>query len=212
MLRNPITFSDLLHPVSNGITVPYNYEPFNDGPTCSYWLDYYEDNFYAESDTCTVGWGAYIESQCCPTVASNPCIICPDGATAGEDLVPYTDDGRTCKDIINKTLTYDAESEMCLVYAKIDEYKCCPSSTTTFDDYCNICPDGITAGDDFIPWSSFDTCKQLVEYPKIYENGSVDCNYHKGYEVSCCPNNTPPLNHWAIVGCIALVAGVVASW
>ena len=74
---------------------------------------------------------------------------------------------------------------MCLVYAKIDEYKCCPSSTTTFDDYCNICPDGITAGDDFIPWSSFDTCKQLVEYPKIYENGSVDCNYHKGYEVSC---------------------------
>lgn len=210
----------------NGITVPYDYEPFNDGSTrtsigayqgltvadnynCAHWLDYYEDKFYAESDTCTVGWGASIESQCCPTVASNPCIICPDGATAG--VVPYSDDSRTCEDIINTTLTFDAESEMCLVYAKYNEYKCCPGSTTAINDYCNICPDGITAGDDFIPWSSFDTCKQLVQNAKIYENGTVGCNFHKGYEVSCCPNTPPSTTNWAIVGYIALVAGVVAT-
>jgi hypothetical protein len=88
---------------------------------------------------------------------------------------------------------------MCLVYAKQDEYECCPSSTTEFDDYCNICPNGITASDDFIPWSSGLTCKDLVQNAKIvYENGSVGCNYYKGYELSCCPgagtadaDNTP---------------------
>jgi hypothetical protein len=54
-------------------------------------------------------------------VANNPCTICPDGITAGEDILPYTYDWRTCKDIINATLTFDADSEMCLVHAKQDE-------------------------------------------------------------------------------------------
>jgi hypothetical protein len=175
----------------NGITVADDYQPYNDGDTCSYWLDYYA-NFDAESDTCTAGWGADIESRCCPTEANNPCIICPDGATAGEDFVPYTNDTRTCKDHINADLTFDAESEMCLVLAKEDKYECCPSSTTEFDDYCNICPGGITAGDDFVPWFSGFTCKDLVQNAKIYENGSVGCNHYKGYELSCCPAITPP--------------------
>ena len=180
----------------NGITVADDYQPYNDGYTCSDTIYYYA----------TVGWGwgaSDIESRCCPTVANNPCTICPNGATAGEDgedFVLYT--YGTCKDIINMTLTFDAESEMCLVYAKVDEYYCCPSSTTEFVDYCNICPDGITAGDDFVPWSSksvSETCKTLVEDAKIvYENGSVGCNHYKGYELSCCPRagtvseNTPP--------------------
>ena len=196
-----------------GLTVADNYDPYHNGNTCADWLDYfnYDFNFYAESDTCTVGRGVIFESQCCPTVASNPCIICPDGATVGEEIVPYTGDGKTCEDIINTTLTFDAESEMCLVYAKQNEYKCCPGSTTAINDYCNICPDGITAGDDFIPWSSFDTCKQLVQNAKVYENGTVGCNFHKGYEVSCCPNTPPSTTNWAIVGYIALVAGVVAT-
>jgi hypothetical protein len=136
-------------------------------------------------------------------VANNPCTICPDGATAGEDLVPYLngnpylDDNRTCKDIIKADLTYDAESEMCLVHAKEDEFNCCPSSTTAINDYCNICPNGITAGDDFVPWScghDFDfeplssgsSCTELVQKAKLYENGSVGCNYYKGYELRCC--------------------------
>jgi hypothetical protein len=39
----------------NGITVAYNYEPYNNGDTCSVLLDYYYANFDAESDWCTVG-------------------------------------------------------------------------------------------------------------------------------------------------------------
>jgi hypothetical protein len=180
----------------NGITVADDYEPYNNGDTCSDKLDFYA-NFDAMSDACTIGRSASdIESRCCPsTEANNPCIICPDGATAGEDFVPYNNDDRTCKDLINAALTFDAESEMCLVHAKKDEYKCCNSSTTEFDDYCNICPDGITADDDFVPWSEWETCTQLVQNAKIFENGSVGCNYYKGIELSCCPGvseNTPP--------------------
>ena len=191
-------------------------------------MNYCATNFDAKSASCTVGWGAYIESHCCPTEANNPCIICPDGATAGEEIVPYAIESRTCKDIIEANLSFDAESEMCLVIAKEYEYHCCPSSTTEFDDYCNICPGGITAGDDFVPWSSDKvrrwegyTCKQLVEDAKIvYENGSVGCNHYKGYEMSCCPgagtdleNTLPetPTKQLYIVGFTAAIVGAVAA-
>jgi hypothetical protein len=197
----PTTPDDPCALCPNGITVADDYEPYNNGGyTCSYWLDYYYADFDAMSDTCTIGRSASeIESHCCPsTEANNPCTICPDGATVGDDFVPYdrwtsrynsdfNNEDRTCKDIIKANLNFEAESEMCLVHAKEDEYYCCPSSTTEFDDYCNICPSGITAGDDFSPWSHSFTCKQLVQNAKIYENGSVGCNYHKGYELSCCP-------------------------
>jgi hypothetical protein len=235
----PITPEDKCTVCPNGITVADNYEPsYNSGLTCADVLGHYEDN-EADSASCTV-WGADIESHCCPTVANNPCTICPDGATAGEDFLPYLDDNRTCKDLINAALTFDAESEMCLVWAKKDEYECCPSNTTTFnEDYCNICPNGITAGDDIEPWSRRgDTCKDQVEEAKLYENGSVGCNFYKGYEVSCCqgagtdaentPSSTPipdisppiatpetsssaPSVSWAIAGNIASVVGVAPA-
>ena len=138
----------------------------------------------------------------------------PYGATAGEEFVPYTYSNyqKTCKDIINVALTFDAESEMCLVWAKEDEFECCPGSTTSFDDYCNICPDGITAGNNFVPWMEHtSTCKDLVEEAKFYENGTVGCNYYKGYEVSCCPNTPPSTTNWAIVGYIAVATLVGAA-
>jgi hypothetical protein len=192
----PTTPDDPCTLCPNGITVADDYDPYNDGYTCSDWLDPYA-NFDAGTDTCTVGWGALdIKSHCCPTVANNPCKICPDGATSGEEIFPYFNDKRTCKEFIEADLTFDAESEMC-VHAYEHEYICCSSSTIEFDDYCNICPDGITASVDFSPWSSGETCKQLVEDAKMYENGSVGCNYYKGHELSCCPGadtdaeNTP---------------------
>jgi hypothetical protein len=166
-------------------------------------------------------------------VANNPCTICPDGATVGEEIVPYSNNNMTCKDLINAALTFDAESEMCFVYAKEDEFECCPGSTTAFDDYCNICPDGITASNDFVPWSAYETCKDLVEEAKLYDNGSVGCNYYKGYEMSCCPragtdseNTTPSFTSiptisptigkpetraWTIVDKIASVVGVASA-
>ena len=137
--------------------------------------------FDAKSDTCTVGHGALIESRCCPTLANNPCIICPDGASAGEEIVPYSGVNRTCKDFIEAALIFDAESEMCLVHGKLDEYTCCPSCATAFDDYVTSAQ--VTMGEDFVPWSLSLTCNGEVEYTKIYENASVGCNHSMGYEL-----------------------------
>ena len=72
----------------NGITVADNYDgPYNNGYTCSDYLDYYA-YYDAKSDICTVGWGVLeTKAICCPsTVANNPCIICPDGASLGKIL------------------------------------------------------------------------------------------------------------------------------
>jgi hypothetical protein len=184
----PTTTDDPCNLCPNGITVADDYDPYNNGYTCSDWLDLYATDFDAKSASCTVGRRVLdIKSHCCPSVANNPCIICPGGATAGEDIVPSAYDKRTCEDLIEAALTFDAESEMCLVHVKKDEDTCCPSSTTAINDYCNICPNGITAGYDFIPWSESVTCKDLVQNAKLYENGSVGCNFQKGYEMSCCP-------------------------
>ena len=80
----PTTPDDLCTLCPNGITVADDYDgPYNNGYTCSDYLDLNYANFDAESDACTVGRRASdIESHCCPTVANNPCTICPDGALA----------------------------------------------------------------------------------------------------------------------------------
>jgi len=75
-------------PCPNGITVANDDDgPYNNGYTCSDYLDYYA-YYDAKSDICTVGWGVLeTKAICCPsTVANNPCIICPDGASLGKIL------------------------------------------------------------------------------------------------------------------------------
>jgi hypothetical protein len=173
-------------PCPNGITVTDDYDLWNSGSlrTCEFWLDTCKD-FDADSAWCTVGWGAYFKSHCCPTVvANNPCTICPDGA-----ITMYHsqyDCAETCTNLIEAALTFDAESEMCLVLAKDDEAGCCSSKTAEFNE-CNICPDGSTVSVDFQPWSDTLTCQELIEKAKLHEMGSKGCNFHKGYELSCCP-------------------------
>jgi hypothetical protein len=55
----------------------------------------------SESDMCVIQ-GKYYEPSCCPVAAENPCVICPYGASAGDDFTPYADAGdpRTCKEFI----------------------------------------------------------------------------------------------------------------
>jgi hypothetical protein len=72
------------------------------------------------------------------------------------------------------------------VHAKDDEAGCCSSKTDEFNE-CIICPDGSTVSVDFQPWSDTLTCQELIEKAKLHEKGSKGCNFHKGYELSCCP-------------------------
>jgi hypothetical protein len=99
----PTTPDDPCTLCPNGVTVADDYEPYNDGYTCADWVEYYATDFNAKSDTCTVEWVASdIESRCCPTVANNPCTICPDGATAGKEFVPYTQSRKCAMCMPNK--------------------------------------------------------------------------------------------------------------
>jgi hypothetical protein len=69
-------------------------------------------------------------------------------------------------------------------------------------------------------WSSGSSCKDLVQNAKVYENGTMGCNYYKGYEVSCCPRaeHTPPSTTtttpsiWAIVGLASALVGAACAF
>lgn len=102
---------------------------------------------------CTL-FGLMAKSECCPTAPENPCNICPDGAFAGESLVPYVedDDSRTCKDRIELAASFEAGSELCSL-ADIDAAYCCPTANAPKNP-CSICPDGATACDEFVPFTS----------------------------------------------------------
>ena len=132
-------------------------------------------------------WGEFDEGLCCPNAAAeNPCIICPDGASAGDDFVPYADQGylMTCQEIIESYTTFEAGSEMCV--GANDVAKCCPAPTAP-ENPCNICPGGATAGDYFTPYSAINTCGEMMAEAKLFETNSKDCKWYEGYEVSCCP-------------------------
>ena len=164
--------------------------------------------FETESSYCEV-LGEMNESYCCPPV-SNPsptpsgvdstCIICPGGATAGDDYTPYAnadddmfdfitligfDDPRTCAALIEAAKQYESGTEWCAV-AEMDELYCCPIVP---ENPCNICPNGATAGDEFVPdyEGNYWTCKENIEYAMLFESESDYCEYFgKLDELYCC--------------------------
>ena len=133
--------------------------------------------YESESDVCKIQ-GEKFESQCCPTPAENPCVICPTGATVGDDFAP------TCKELLDLRTNIDAGSEMCIRGLVVAQ--CCPPPIAQVNP-CIICPDGATAGDDFSPFSTSSTCGELVARAKLFEIGTKECKNYEGYEVSCCP-------------------------
>ena len=143
------------------------------------------------------------ELHCCPTVPENPCIICPNGATAGDDFVPsYEGNTLTCKDLIDYANQYGAESDYCGFIGKYHELYCCPEEDMsppsptpeviiiTIDNPCIICPDGATAGDDFAPYADSGnsmTCGELIDAAKSYESQSAWCGLRDVDAAYCCP-------------------------
>jgi hypothetical protein len=193
-----------------------NFAPYadtGDFRTCSDLIN--EAKLYETgSDDC--GWFETYELQCCYTIPENPCIICPDGATAGDDYVPeYADNSvtrTTCKDLIDGAKRIESGSDACGLY-DIDVAFCCPSPasvddsavapTTTAstlgagtgaDNLCIICLDG-TAADDFAPHAEDGdsrTCADFIDEAKLYETGSDDCGWFEFQELYCC--YTMPVN------------------
>ena len=134
------------------------------------------------------------ESTSLAPEVENPCTICPNGPDDGyDDIRPYTDDNRTCKELIDDAKLYETGSDDCGLF-EFDELQCC---YTPPKNPCIICPDGATAGDDFVPEYAANseirgTCKELIEAAKQFESGSDACGLYEIDEAFCCH---PGLNH-----------------
>jgi hypothetical protein len=188
-----------------------NFAPYadtGDFRTCANLID--EAKLY-ETRTDDCGWFETYELRCCYTIPENPCIICPDGATAGDDYVPeYEGNTATCSDLIKGAKQFESGSDACGLY-DIDVAYCCPPVETTVDDTtvatttttsstsapevdtpCIICPNGATAGyDNFQPFAGageMNTCKELLDGMSnvAVEGGSDLCETMREIEALCC--------------------------
>jgi hypothetical protein len=133
-----------------------------------------------------------IRSACCPdTLPENPCIVCPDGITAGDYFAPFAEDfgdTTTSREYVDSALGYKAESLVCTVQNRVlFEPLCCPA---TPENSCIMCPDGAT--DDFAPHAEFGmipwTCKEIMDMFKTFEEESNVCEMSQ-YALGggCCP-------------------------
>jgi trypsin len=67
---------------------------------------------------------------------------------------------------------------------------CCYCFDSTIVDPCNICPNGLTADDCFVPYPESGneyTCQQLIYFAASYESDSETCRIFEVTEQSCCP-------------------------
>ena len=89
----------------------------------------------------------------------NPCLVCPDGATA-DNLYELWEDPITCKELIDNAKLFETGSLWCARY----EYAGLICCTTTPDDPCTLCPNGITVADDYELYNVFgDTCLDTLD-------------------------------------------------
>jgi hypothetical protein len=126
-------------------------------------------------------------------VPANTCIICPDGTDAAA-FAPYADDGdsRTCADLIDEARLYEIGSEEC-GNSELHELHCC---FTEPENPCIICPDGATAGDDYVPEYAGNpqkaTCKEFIDGAKRFESESDACGLFDIDVAYCCPSEVTP--------------------
>lgn len=185
----------------------------NDSTMCSDLISRVELMLESDSAQCIVGLGHDIEHLCCPPVVENPCVICPDGASAGTEFVPYANDGgtQTCREIIEAYMLVEAGSENC-IQGGVSEANCCPpvsylmpalglGERTGPEHPCEICYTAgatVAGGNTFSPFSTSSSCGELIGYAKVTAAGSDACQFFEGYECSCCPDDvytTAPLKN-----------------
>ena len=128
------------------------------------------------------------ESSTSGTVFENQCIVCPNGVKDGmNDVAPYDagGDSRTCVQLVTDALTIESGTEDC-GWAEYVELECC---FTEPSNSCNVCPDGATAGDDYVPEyeGNTSTCKEFIEGATLFESGSDACALHDIDAEYCCP-------------------------
>jgi hypothetical protein len=152
--------------------------------------------FESESDTCTFLDEAY-KNFCCPAPPENPCNICPNGATAGDDFVPNSYSGSTCMYLITQAKKHETGSAFCEGYFETYAISCCPEVTayataipveeTTDQDSCEACPNGATFTGVFEFEGTSMTCSDMISFGLLFAPGSAECASLTDLEAVCCP-------------------------
>jgi len=184
----------------NGIAADYeNYIPFdNDTQTCQELIDNTATWWYNEDYDESCELSNYVQLFCCPDdaqtqaqagefVGDNLCTICPNGITNREDYTPFIADGdtTTCKALVDEVNFFG--TDFC-DGTSIYEMLCCPSEDR---EPCTLCPNGITAGDDYQPNiedGDTATCKELIDVTAmVLSEGDESCEGSKIMQAYCCP-------------------------
>ena len=141
----------------SGLTNPDLVLPTDGGVTCAMAMAYVSTITDIDPNCAKVNLA---KALCCvpiPTVVDNICIICPGGATAGDDSAPcadtdveiplmivgMVDNPSTCAELIDAAKQYESGSKGC-PSSEIHKLYCCPSVP---ENPCIICPNGITHPD-----------------------------------------------------------------
>ena len=129
-------------------------------------------------------------------VSAASCTICANGVT-DSNYAPMASSGdsTTCGELVEQVKLLTAGDGMCELM-KMNEPLCCPQAV---NKPCNLCPSGITAGNDFKPNASDGdetTCKEMIDMLSAYEADSTMCLLaaSDGEENPCCPGTSwsPP--------------------
>jgi len=177
--------------------------------TCANWIN---DGFISflegGTDYCYLS-KAPIESACCPEQVkelADPCIICPNGFTEGEDTVASEIDETTCGELESTSSTISAGGILCESY-KLAAFTCCPADasfgswlgeSSNVTNPCNLCPNGVidesalvmAPGDD--PENA-STCAESLPLYSSLEKESDQCLYSSTLvQQSCCPEEANP--------------------
>ena len=126
-----------------------------------------------------------VEAACCPTPADDPCSLCSEGVTAGDDFVIDGEDGPiTCADAIKYAIDFEEASETCAGIKDV-EALCCP---TPAQNPCTLCAGGITAEEGFVLFGADGlTCRAFAERVATADASSEACADSQYAEVFCCP-------------------------
>ena len=129
-------------------------------------------------------------------VSAASCIICADGVT-DSNFAPMASSGdsTTCGELVEQVKVF-TEGEIMCDLMKMNEPLCCPQAVIK---PCNLCPSGITVGNDFKPNASDGdetTCKEMIDMLSKYESDSTMCLLAASdiEENPCCPGTSwsPP--------------------
>ena len=127
----------------------------------------------------------------------NPCLICPDGATAGDDFTPY------CKTLVQSAKIFENGDVRCN-YLKGLEMTCCPGAITPPSTTLGIPDTTTTTTTTTSPTSSITTNNPTIVAPKT------------SYVPTPSPTPTNPLYivevTAAIVGSIAALVGAAFAF